>query len=38
MCFDETDSILIYPTFIGVKFIYIKTGELVKLLGKMESS
>ncbi|CAD8176494.1 unnamed protein product [Paramecium pentaurelia] len=38
MCFDETDQILIYPSFIGIKFIYIKTGELVKLLGKMESS
>jgi peptidylprolyl isomerase domain and WD repeat-containing protein 1 len=38
MCVDETDSILIYPTFIGIKFVDLKTGNLVRLLGKTESS
>lgn len=38
MDFDETDSILIYPTFIGIKFFNLKLKCLVRLVGKQENS
>lgn len=37
LAFDETDTVVVYPTFLGVKFVDITTGVLVRLVGKSES-
>lgn len=38
MAFDETDTILIYCSMVGIKFVDVQKGELLRLLGKTESS
>jgi peptidylprolyl isomerase domain and WD repeat-containing protein 1 len=34
--FDETGSLIIYPTYMGIKFINLKSNEVEKLIGKFE--
>lgn len=36
--FDESDKILLIPSFFGIKFIEINSGKLLRLIGKQEST
>jgi len=34
--FDETDTIIIYATLVGIKFYNMATKSFVKMLGRLE--
>jgi len=34
--FDETDTIMIYATLVGIKFYNMASKQFVRLMGKME--
>lgn len=36
--FDETDRILLIPSFFGIKFVDLASGKLLRLIGKHEST
>lgn len=36
--FDETDKIIIIPSFYGIKFVDLASGKLLRLIGKHEST
>lgn len=36
--FDETDSYLYFGSLLGIKVVSVKTGELVRVIGKVEST
>jgi hypothetical protein len=36
--FDETDCIIYYGSIVGIKFINIKDGAIVKIVGKVENT
>lgn len=38
MSFDETDRFLIYCAMVGVKFVDLENGQLVRVLGKNENN
>lgn len=36
--FDETDNVIYFGCMVGIKFVNYKTGQIVKIVGKVENT